>query len=410
MIYSKMTTAKYILCFFFWLPTILVAQETTKQRALDVSKFGMIVWDPQRLAVTKAKIAAKDATVLPAYEHLLLTANEALQFKTVSVMEKKDIPPSGDKHDYMSIAPYWWPDPAQPTGAPYIRKDGEVNPEVHNFQDKENLPRLCEHVYNLSLAYYFSGKEVYAKHASALIKVWFLDAATAMNPNLEFGQAIKGVSAGRGAGLIDIRHFVFLVESVGLLNASEHFKVDEQQKLKKWMTQFLFWMNNSAIGKDEQAAGNNHGVWYDATSLALANFIGDTTLAQQIIQRAAKRLTTQMNAEGYFPLELARTTSMHYSTFVLEAFVCIASMAEKNGVDFWNLQPTAGKSLKKGIETLLQHIDGNKAWTWQQIKPYSYTDAYSLLWTASLKYNCSTCMSAIKKNATNFQKMQLHLF
>lgn len=404
-----MRIVKSTLFFLFWLPNILFAQGINKPSKTEVSKAGMIVWDLQRLAATKSKISAKDPTVIPSYEQLLVTANEALQFKPVSVLEKKDIPPSGDKHDYMSIAPYWWPDPAQPNGVPYIRKDGEVNPEVHNFQDKENLPRLCEHVYTLSLAYYFSGKEVYAKHASELIKVWFLDPATAMNPNLEFGQAIKGVSAGRGAGLIDIRHFVFLVESVDLLKASENFKEADLQQLKKWMTQFLAWMNTSAIGKDEQAAANNHGVWYDATSLALANFIGDATLALQIIQRAANRIEVQMDAQGFFPLELARTTSIHYSSFVLEAFVCIASMAEKRGIDFWNLQTTSGKSLKKGIETLLPYYAGTKPWTWQQIKPFSYADAYSLLWTASLKYGCGDCMSLIKKHATNFHKMQLNL-
>ena len=43
-----------------------------------------------------------------------------------SVMDKQHVPPSGDKHDYMSLGPYWWPDPDKPDGLPYIRRDGEV--------------------------------------------------------------------------------------------------------------------------------------------------------------------------------------------------------------------------------------------------------------------------------------------
>ncbi|MCW2338229.1 hypothetical protein M2337_002462 [Sphingobium sp. B2D3A] len=45
------------------------------------------------------------------------------------MVDKGNVPPSGDLHDYMSIAPYWWPDPSAPDGKPYVRKDGRVNPE-----------------------------------------------------------------------------------------------------------------------------------------------------------------------------------------------------------------------------------------------------------------------------------------
>ena len=31
-------------------------------------------------------------------------------------------------HDYVSEGPYWWPDPKNP-GGPYIRKDGQRNPD-----------------------------------------------------------------------------------------------------------------------------------------------------------------------------------------------------------------------------------------------------------------------------------------
>ena len=57
--------------------------------------------------------------------------------KPPSVMDKGVTPPSGDKHDYMSQAPYWWPDPTKPDGSPYIRKDGERNPEIDKITDHE---------------------------------------------------------------------------------------------------------------------------------------------------------------------------------------------------------------------------------------------------------------------------------
>ena len=163
--------------------------------------------DAKALDRTKTKIANKNPEVIDAYKQLIKDADKkALPFGPVSVMEKKGLPPSGDKHDYMSLAPYHWPDPSKPDGLPYIRKDGQTNPEVKDYPDKDNMPKLCEYVYMLGLAYYFSEENQYAEHAAKLLKVWFLDADTRMNPNLNYGQAIKNVNESRGAKLIDTRH------------------------------------------------------------------------------------------------------------------------------------------------------------------------------------------------------------
>src|SRR5689334_19274258 len=44
---------------------------------------------------------------------------------TVTSERPKDL--EMDPHDYYSEAPYWWPNPENPSG-PYIRKDGQFNP------------------------------------------------------------------------------------------------------------------------------------------------------------------------------------------------------------------------------------------------------------------------------------------
>lgn len=41
-----------------------------------------------------------------------------------SVVDKAAPAASGDPHDYLSLAPYWWPDPDAPDGLPHIRRDG----------------------------------------------------------------------------------------------------------------------------------------------------------------------------------------------------------------------------------------------------------------------------------------------
>src|SRR5215472_1533716 len=66
--------------------------------------------DPHAMAAAKAKLAAGDNSLKPALNRLLRDANHALEIKPPSVMDKRRVPPSGDKHDYVSQAPYFWAD------------------------------------------------------------------------------------------------------------------------------------------------------------------------------------------------------------------------------------------------------------------------------------------------------------
>ena len=52
---------------------------------------------------------------------------------------------AGGPHDFFSEGDYWWPDPQNPDG-PYIRRDGESNPDmVRDFTMKsfKHLFRAC---------------------------------------------------------------------------------------------------------------------------------------------------------------------------------------------------------------------------------------------------------------------------
>ena len=83
--------------------------------------------------------ALPDDALKEALAALEKDATEALAQKPLSVMDKGVTPPSGDKHDYMSQAPYWWPDPSKADGRPYIRKDGQRNPEISRISDHDLL-------------------------------------------------------------------------------------------------------------------------------------------------------------------------------------------------------------------------------------------------------------------------------
>ena len=355
--------------------------------------------DALSLKKVKSLIAAGDPSMKAALAELIKAADAALGYKPVSVMEKKNNPPSGDKHDYMSLAPYFWPNPETKDGLPYIRKDGQINPEVNEYKDKEYLPQLCSILETLGLAYYFTNDERYASHASKLINVWFLDAATKMNPNLNFGQAVKGENDGRGAGLIDTRHLIKVVDAVSFMGNSSAWTPTQDQQLKNWFADFLNWMQTSKNGTAELKATNNHGIWYDAQRLSFALYTNNNKVVNEVIESAKKRIASQMNPDGFFPAELARTTSLHYSLFVVEAFIKVAQLSKAAGDDFWNYTAKNGNSLQKACDVLMPYLLKQKQWTGEQIKPFNFDESTSFFIAVAAKKNCTSCFDSIVKNS-----------
>lgn len=88
--------------------------------------------------------------------------------------------------------------------------------------------------------------------------------------------------------------------------------------MARWNTSFLDWLKDSNFGKQEGAAKNNHGTFYDMQVAALAYATGDTNLARRTVLNAqSARIAPQIAADGSQPQELSRTRSWHYSTFDL---------------------------------------------------------------------------------------------
>lgn len=305
----------------------------------------------------------------PALEALIHRADETLQAGSFSVMNKKLTPPSGDKHDYMSVGPYWWPDPSKPSGLPYIRKDGERNPEREsNDTDSRALHTVLGAVPTLALAYRETGREEYARHAARLLRAWFLDPATKMNPNLDFAQAIPGLVAGRGTGIIDTAGIVEVAESLGWLARSSAWTKADQAGMKSWMEQYLDWLATSKNGREEAAAKNNHGTWYDAQVAAMALFTGQRDLARRVTEEAkTKRIAAEIEPDGRQPRELARTNAFSYSVMNLRAFFNLAAMGEQVNVDLWHYQTEDGRGIRKALDFLAPYADPAKPWPHAQL-------------------------------------------
>ena len=137
-----------------------------------------------------------------------------------TIVHKQHPLPGVDPHDYVSLAPYYWPNPDTPDHLPYVRRDGERNPETREF-DARIFSTFSEHVWGLALAGYMTGDHRYSQRAAALLRAWFIDPETRMNPNLEHAQFVKGENTGRGTGIIESNRFLNVIDAVGLLRANQ---------------------------------------------------------------------------------------------------------------------------------------------------------------------------------------------
>jgi len=294
-------------------------------------------------------------------------AEEILSQKPVSVMDKEAIPPSGSKHDYYSVGPYWWPDPDTEDGLPYIRKDGIRNPEREKY-DSPVLNTMADAVFTLSLAWVYTGEDKYATKAAEWIRTWFLDPETRMNPHLEYGQAIPGITEGRGIGIIETDELIDVAEAIEMLDYAGVFTCNEISELKDWYKSYNHWLLTSQHGWDERMWHNNHGTSYDAQVAAFAIFTENDSVVSMILDSVKiKRIENHFEADGSQPFELERTKAMGYSIYNLIHHFRLAIIAEKYGMDLWHYENSKGGSIIKAIKYLIPFLSGEKEFPYQQL-------------------------------------------
>jgi hypothetical protein len=341
-------------------------------------------WSARDLVQARERLAHGDPALQPALKKLERDADRDVSVRPKSVMDKPRAAPSGDKHDYLSQAPYWWPDPTKPDGKPYIRRDGRENPERNVGSDHPAWIQTSAAIETLALAYYFDRKPAYAEHAALLVRVWFLDPATRMNPNINYGQFVPGRSEGRVEGVLEFRSLTTVCDSLALLEGSGAWSADDQKSFLAWLNQYFTWLRESPLGKGEEAAVNNHGTWYDVQAAHLALVVGKPGVARDLVRSAlTRRLAHQVEPDGRQPLELARTKSLNYSLLNLEGLFNLARLGDSVGVDWWQYATPDGRSLKVALDYLAPYADPGKPWPKEDVVAGDRARLFPLLAEAS---------------------------
>jgi hypothetical protein len=351
-----------------------------------VAALSLLLHDADHLASLRAKMQANDPRIKAAVAALEDEATRALAMKPASVMDKGVAPPSGDRHDYMSQAPYWWPDPAKPNGLPYIRRDGERNPEINRITDHGHFDRVMDAVATLGLAFHLTGKAEYADHAARLLRTWFIDPGTRMNPHLRYGQGIPGINEGRGIGIIETRRLPKMLDGVLLIAGSPAWRAEDEAALQAWMRAYLTWLIESQHGREESKNGNNHETWYDVQVAGLALYTGQRDIAKRVLAGSRDRIARQIEPDGRQPRELERTRAWHYSIFNLEAFFDLATLGSHVAVDLWGHRTRDGRSLRAAVDFLIPYGLQEREWPYKEITGFTGAEFHDTLRRAAVAW------------------------
>lgn len=340
----------------------------------------------QRLADTRARVLSGDESLRPSVEALTRLADEAIDSPMLSVTSKPSVPEGGTINDYVSLSPYWWPNPDTEDGLPYVRRDGEVNPERDDY-DMPALDVFGKSVRWLGFAYYFTGDEKYAEAAVARIKHFLLDPETRMTPRMQYGQVVPGRNNGRKYGVIETLRLRWVPDAISLLSGSRAMTPEVMAGAKQWFGDYAEWLNTSEFGVAERDGPNNHGTWATAQIAYYAAFAGDDDTVREMAELIPARIELQFEEDGGQPEELKRTRALDYTEFNLRGLTEIAVLAEDVGIDLWRFKTDSGKGIELGYDFVIPYMSGEEEWPYQQIKDPKHDMYVQSLRRCSIAYD-----------------------
>jgi len=295
-------------------------------------------------------------------QHGIAMAERSMKAPPVSIADYPCELSEGGRNDYYSNGDYWWPNPDTPDGLPFVRRDGESYPGAFTAH-RVALRAMRTHVANLAAGYVLTGLRAYADKAAELLRSFFLDAETRMSPHLLYAQAIPGVCAGRGIGIIDTLHLIDIPPAAAAIECSGALSAGERERIRQWFADYLLWMRTHPYGLEERDEPNNHAICWHVQAAAFARFTGDeAVLADCRRQYKTVLLPNQMARDGSFPRELARTKPYGYSLFALDNMATLCQLLSAPEDDLWRFELADGRGIRLGLDYLYPYLADKTKW------------------------------------------------
>lgn len=289
-------------------------------------------------------------------------ANELLAKKSPTITDFPSPMSKGTIHDYYSNGSYWWPNPETENHLPYIRRDGELNPE--NFtKHKDLILQLSLDTSTLYRAYKQTNNKIYISKLEENLVSFFVDPKTKMNPSLMYSQAIPGICEGRSIGLIDTLQLIDIPVIVSEMIRDGIFSQAAPKGLSEWFNTYSNWLISSDFGIAESNEKNNHSITYYAQLAAFSLLSKNKeTIHSKIREIFKSKLITQMGVDGFFPQEIKRSRSFGYSMFVVDNLSTIALLTSTKNDNLWSYR----NMIKKAIDAIFPYIQDKTKWPYGQ--------------------------------------------
>ena len=322
----------------------------------------------ERMEQTRSEARAEEARAA-----LIRQADKMLAQKPTTILDQQQVAPSGDKHDYYSMARYWWPNPKKADGLPYIRKDGVVNPATKGL-GREVLSNFKKQVEVFALAYFYTGKEVYAAKCADCLRAWYINPDTRMNPTMEYSQVVLGQNEnkGRHEGLLDTYTMLFIPNVVACIAPSRAWTAADTDSLKAWFERYVDWMTTAPQAIEEDNFRNNHGTAYHVQLMVYAAFVGRDSLAEAYRKSfTERRLVPQIRENGTQPEELNRTRGFGYSIYNLTHILDYVDACYAGGYRVLEEDTVARTRICAALDFLAPFLGKPvESWPYQQINDW----------------------------------------
>ncbi len=336
-----------------------------------------------------------DPDVSTTLESIVAQARSILLRPIITVMDKPGVAASGDKHDFFAIGGYSWPNPSTLDGLPFQYRDSETNPDALTSPeyDKGSYEEMTRQVRLLSLATFYTGNQAFASHALLILRMWFVDPSTRMNPNFRHAAARPGVWDGHFSGAIEGVFLIELIDYIALLELSGNIPHSDGLAIRSWFGDLSDWLCTSSFGRREAFSVNNHVSYLLSQVLAFSTFAGQEQRSRRAILQARRELKLQVEKDGRMPLEIQRADGFFYSIYGLRAFALLARLASAHGHDLWRFQ---NSKLEQASLSLSIYVRDETRWPFSRGGKEWKRDAAQLFHLAAREYRTEALISTAR--------------
>jgi hypothetical protein len=141
------------------------------------------------------------------------------------------------------------------TLCPYIGRDGQVNPDVRTLHGPAAINTFSQAVFGIAVGFALRDEPSLSEKFASFMETLFVNATTKMNPNVAFGQVVRGPggsgSLGSFTGLLDLRGLVKVVNAVMIMESkqSPHWTSGLANAMTSWAGEYLQWLFSSKIAQ-----------------------------------------------------------------------------------------------------------------------------------------------------------------